>query len=216
MNADIESNAHFTRRLESFTDLVFGFSLSLLAGRLVVPTRAADILGHPIGLVGFVVTFGLIVGVWFLNHRTFRYFYTPALLENALIFAQLAAVALMPYALDVLFRFSFAASGPIVLYDGVLCTILISHAIIAYRGFIRRYRDWDDASRRRHWRSCVLTAAMGTCFLIGLVGAAIDRQIGFYAYWLFAPVALLIRSFYRGLPRFARDDARAPATSPIS
>jgi hypothetical protein len=33
----------FTSRLEAFSDLVFGFSLSLLATRLDVPSRVEDI-----------------------------------------------------------------------------------------------------------------------------------------------------------------------------
>ncbi len=38
-----DERERFTRRLEAFSDLVFGFSLSLLATRLDVPTRTADI-----------------------------------------------------------------------------------------------------------------------------------------------------------------------------
>jgi len=44
VNGTVEgSRERFTVRLEAFSDLVFGFSLSLLATRLDVPARVEDI-----------------------------------------------------------------------------------------------------------------------------------------------------------------------------
>lgn len=202
---DAESGAHFTRRIESFADLVFGFSLSLLAGRLVVPAHESDIFGHPAGLIGFLTTFAVIVDLWFLNHRTFRNFYTPLPLDTILVFAQLAAVALMPYALEVTNRFSFASSTPIVLYDGVFFVIAFAHAVVAFRGFRRRFRTWEDRKRRERWRFVLVMAVLACSFAIGAACASVDARAGTFAFWATVPIVVAIRFGYRGLPRFARD-----------
>ncbi len=60
----------FTRRLESFGDLVFGFSLSLLATRLDVPATAADVFTVPLA-IGFVLTFVIMCVLWLEHYRIF-------------------------------------------------------------------------------------------------------------------------------------------------
>ncbi len=43
-------------------------------------------------------------------HRTFFVFNEPTRIEDVLVFAQLGAVALMPYALEVVLKFKFGSS----------------------------------------------------------------------------------------------------------
>jgi uncharacterized membrane protein len=53
-------------RLEAFGDLVFGFSLSLIAIRLDVPSRVEDIF-EPTRWLAVILTFALICRFW-LEH----------------------------------------------------------------------------------------------------------------------------------------------------
>ena len=53
----------FTHRLEVFSDLVFGFSLSLLATQLDVPTDETQIFNAARSAT-FIVTFGMICAIW--------------------------------------------------------------------------------------------------------------------------------------------------------
>ena len=72
-----EHRSHFTRRLEAFSDIVFGFSLAQLALQLQLPARAEDVLDHPIRWVIFFGTFGLITLFWLAHYRMFRLAFEP-------------------------------------------------------------------------------------------------------------------------------------------
>jgi hypothetical protein len=71
VNGTVEgSRERFTVRLEAFSDLVFGFSLSLLATRLDVPARVEDIFDSTrwlaiIGTFGFVCASGSSIAAFF-------------------------------------------------------------------------------------------------------------------------------------------------------
>ena len=58
----------FTHRLEAFSDLVFGFSLSLLATRLELPAKAEDIF-EATRWGTFVITFGIVCAFWLAPRR---------------------------------------------------------------------------------------------------------------------------------------------------
>jgi uncharacterized membrane protein len=204
VTADHERAAHFTRRLESFSDLVFGFSLSLLAGRLIVPVHASQIFGEPAGLIGFFTSFAAIVGFWFINHRMFRDYFAPERLDIALTFVELSGVALLPYALETVVRFKFAEPEPIILYDLVFIAVIGSNAVIARRGFRRRFQTWADAARRKHWRTVVIQTSIALIFVAAIVVAIVDPHAGWLPYWFIGPAIAIVRRTYKGLPAFAR------------
>src|SRR5947209_1142119 len=66
----------FTHRLEAFSDLVFGFSLSLLATRLDIPTDAAQIF-EPTRWLTFIITFAVICSLWLAHYKIFRHHFLP-------------------------------------------------------------------------------------------------------------------------------------------
>jgi uncharacterized membrane protein len=57
--SDAESAAHFTRRLEAFSDIVFGLSLSQLAFQLGVPNRVEVLVEQPLRYIIFFVSFAV-------------------------------------------------------------------------------------------------------------------------------------------------------------
>jgi hypothetical protein len=57
------ADERLTSRLEAFGDLVFGFSLSLIALRLDVPSRVEEIL-EPTRWLTVIITFALICRFW--------------------------------------------------------------------------------------------------------------------------------------------------------
>src|SRR3954464_4237031 len=76
--------ARFTQRLEAFSDLVFGFSLSLLATRLDIPANPAEVF-ETTRWATFIVTFGTICAIWLSHYRIFRHHFvarTPDLVVN--------------------------------------------------------------------------------------------------------------------------------------
>jgi len=208
---DPESAAHFTRRFESFADVVFGFSLSFLTARLVVPEHAGDIFGKPFGLLVFLGTFAILAAVWVMNHRMFRFYFTPEPLEVVLVFAQLAGVALISYALNLLVLFPTAPETS-ALYGLDFAAIVGCSAIIAARGFRRNWPEWDLATRQARWQTVILQRAVTLLCLTASLGVLVNFNF-VLIFWLIPIVVTVIRKGYRGMPAYARDHAPHGAES---
>ena len=188
--SDPESAARFTRRLESFSDLVFGLSLSLAAARLIVPPHAADIFAKPFGLVAFVTTFAAIAGLWLGSHRSFELFFEPSRIDVAAVFVRLMGVAVMPYALQTVLTFSLVLQ-PLLLYNAVFILILAANSTIAVRGYLRHAAGWSFAKRRRAWRIVCMLLALVVAFAID-TGLALYRvSYGWNGYFLISLAAVL-------------------------
>ncbi|MGH7936710.1 MAG: TMEM175 family protein, partial [Chthoniobacterales bacterium] len=65
--ASEKNRERFTSRLEAFSDLVFGFSLSLLAVRLDVPAKVTDIFDSTRWLA-LIVTFAFVCRFWLAHY----------------------------------------------------------------------------------------------------------------------------------------------------
>jgi uncharacterized membrane protein len=87
------------RRLESFGDIVVGFSISQLALQLGYPRHPADLTAHPIRYLIFFVTFAIIAIAWLRFHRMLTLAFAPGRIDLTCAFAYLAFTALLPYAM---------------------------------------------------------------------------------------------------------------------
>jgi uncharacterized membrane protein len=64
--------SHDISRIEAFSDVVFGFSLTLLVVSLEVPRTYSELIADMRGFVPFAVCFALLAQVWWLHHNFFR------------------------------------------------------------------------------------------------------------------------------------------------
>src|SRR2546423_4278 len=95
----------FTHRLEAFSDLVFGFSLSLLATRLEIPADVSEVF-NTTRWGTFIITFAMICIIWLAHYRIFRHHFvvrTPDVIVN---FIFLLGIAVLPYAVQTFLRFA--------------------------------------------------------------------------------------------------------------
>ena len=90
---------HLVSRLESFGDIVVGFSMSLLALQLDIPKTPQDVFGHALRYAVFFGAFGLVSIFWYRFHRIMSTGFAPRTPDMIMLFAFLAFVALTPYAL---------------------------------------------------------------------------------------------------------------------
>src|SRR5436190_13693643 len=93
----------FTHRLEAFSDLVFGFSLSLLATRLEIPASSAEVFDAT-HWGTFVITFGMICAIWLAHYRIFRRRFVAEMPDVIVNFVFLLGIAVLPYAVQTLLR----------------------------------------------------------------------------------------------------------------
>jgi uncharacterized membrane protein len=59
-------------RIEAFSDVVFGFALTLLVVSLEVPRTFAELMNDVRGFLPFAVCFAVLAYVWWIHHEFFR------------------------------------------------------------------------------------------------------------------------------------------------
>lgn len=202
-----KNRERFTSRLEAFSDLVFGFSLSLLATRLDVPAKVTDIFDSTRWLA-LILTFALVCRFWLEHYRVFRHEFVAEMLDAVVNFAFLFAIAVLPYAVQTFLRFQ---AGPaFALYVGDFSLILITLSILRVRSLRQRRDDPDLADRLHGWRRSLtqfFIALLMTGMLIplsrksGTLPSAL-ADLDWYILGGFAGVFLLARLGVRRLPAF--------------
>ncbi len=92
-STEFRRRSHDISRIEAFSDVVFGFSLTLLVVSLEVPHTFGELMADMRGFVPFAVCFGLLAQVWWLHHNFFRRYglddATTATLNFVLLFVVL-------------------------------------------------------------------------------------------------------------------------------
>jgi uncharacterized membrane protein len=194
----------FTHRLEAFSDLVFGFSLSLLATRLDLPADASQVF-EPTRWSTFIITFAIICVIWLAHYKIFRHHFVPQIADVVVNFIFLLGIAIMPYAVQTFLRFT-KAQDSIVLYFGDFALIFAALATLRWRSLLQRRGDPDIDLRLREWRGTVrqytIVLVIAAC-LAGMAIGAIPRE-KFYSSVpaAFVVISLATRFAVRRLPGF--------------
>lgn len=199
-----------TSRLEAFGDLVFGFSLSLIALRLDVPSRVDEIL-EPTRWLTVIITFALICRFWLEQYRIFRHRFVVRTPDMVVNFAFLFGIAILPYAVQMFLRFEMQLV-PFSLYIGDVILVLLTLSFLRLRGLEQRRGDSDEEDRLRDWRRTVaqFSVAVMAAALLGIMhrrGANFQsdwRLFGGYGVPSIIVIAFLVRRAVRRLPPFLR------------
>lgn len=176
---EAESRERFKRRIEAFSDIVFGLSLSQLALQLALPDRASELVDHPLRYAIFFGTFAIICLTWLSHHRMFQLAFEPYPLDIGLNFAYLAFVAMLPFAMQVNVRFAGTTVG-FGFYVATFVGGSIPMFLLLQRGLERRRPNLSDAQRLDLWRASlrnrfVLGGSIASMVLLAIpvVGPAI-------------------------------------------
>ncbi|MEY2482531.1 MAG: hypothetical protein QOK24_1059 [Verrucomicrobiota bacterium] len=194
----------FTHRLEAFSDLVFGFSLSLLATRLDVPTNESEIF-NATRWATFVITFGMICAIWLGHYRIFRHRFVARTFEIIVNFIFLLGIAVLPFAVQTFLRFQSGRES-LVLYLGDFILIFAALATLRLSALRQRRGDDDTAARLREWRGTVRQYVITAMMLSLLVGIRM-QLIQTHKLLTVLPasivaIALIMRLIVQRLPAF--------------
>ncbi|HUN29948.1 MAG TPA: TMEM175 family protein [Alphaproteobacteria bacterium] len=170
-----ERDERLIRRLESFSDLVIGFSLALLSLTLVVPTHVVELYRNPWWLIAYIWTFALIASIWYTHQRLFSYFFTVRPYTILLNFVLLASLGLIVYFVQV---FVHVTGEPDKVWAFLAYFLMQSIAFIAmgalYAHGVRvRWGRLDGDLRYQGVRNAVRMLATGGAILIGVIAAAL-------------------------------------------
>jgi uncharacterized membrane protein len=194
---------HLVGRLESFGDIVMGFSMSQLALQLEIPKRPEDVFAHPMNYFVFFAAFGLLAMFWLRFHRIMAIGFAPRRVDLALLFGMLSFIALVPFALITYTRLlgpqgSFSQQS-VSLYLGVFLGISVFSWALNIRGLRRAWPVLEtDEERNDAWRPVLAGAVLVPTFAIALAGVL---TAGPYAFGLLLLMAPLIRVARRLAPR---------------
>jgi len=102
--ASPEDRTHLVGRLEAFSDIIFGFSISQLASILKIPDTGSALITQLPNFLLFCITFMLLCAICWSHYRLFRYFFVANRLDVVMNFILLALVALVTYSLQMAFQ----------------------------------------------------------------------------------------------------------------
>jgi uncharacterized membrane protein len=182
-----------TRRIESFSDLVIGFSLALLALTLSIPPHIIDLLRNPWWLIAYFWTFAVIARIWYTHQRLFTRLFWPDPLSVVLNFVLLAMVGLLVYFVQVFvhYRDDFERVWAFIAYFAVLGVLLTIVGVLHWRGAHHRWKSLDAEDRYFAVQQALRNGVAGVCVFIGAVVNALLRPHDFNDIWL-VPIAVVI------------------------
>jgi len=166
-----DGERHLVGRLESFGDIVLGFSMSQLALQLEIPKTAGDVFGHGIKYVVFFGAFALLGIFWLRFHRVMAIGFAPRTVDIWLLFGFLSFVALVPYSLITYTRLVGPAGysrESVALYLADFLGVSVFSLILSIRGLRRAWSVLDEADRPAAWRPVLAGFVVVPVFLIAL------------------------------------------------
>jgi uncharacterized membrane protein len=174
-------NQHVVARLESFSDIVIGFSLAQTAINLVVTSSVEYFFTHPIGIIAYLITFFLVARMWWTHSQIMHRFFEPNPLMIGLNFVALAALGLMVFGLQLwLHRGDDIAGQILAVKFYFLCFAFTIGTLAVMRSLGVHYRrsHLDPAQRRLATRRSVTTFVMCFAILIGVFSPPVYSFFG--------------------------------------
>lgn len=170
-----ERAERLTRRIESFSDLVIGFSLALLALTLTIPPHIIELATNPWWLVAYIWTFGVIAGIWYNHQRLFTHYFWPETLTIVLNFALLAMIGLLVYFVQVFVHYhdSFDRAWAFLAYFMVFGLGFLILGTLYLHGTRRRWDALTGEDRYTGLRQGARGIIGGTFIVIGVAVSAL-------------------------------------------
>jgi uncharacterized membrane protein len=192
---ELTQNQHRTiGRLESFGDIVFGFTLVLMASRLRVPDQPQALVAELPEVVIFLLAFGILSFLWFRYHVILRDLFVPDTLGIVLNFVVLADIAVFPYPLELFFKFGPSSAIALAAYAVVFGVLMLSFGALYVKGLVQRGGHLDKSARDwTIWRA-IRVIGLG----VGFLACAAAYSFGLIAmFWTLACIVIPTFFVYR-------------------
>jgi uncharacterized membrane protein len=191
-------------RVEAFSDVVFGFALTLIVVSLEVPTSYDELIHTMRGLPAFAICFALLTWVWHAHHTYFRRYALSdeitVALNTALLFIVLFYIYPMKFMFMLLTRQIQGGMGGrnLMLIYGVGFIGIFALFLMLYA---HAWRKRDELQLNEVERHDTITSMWmyGSYVAIGLVSCAIsyfapggNMGSGGLVYWLIGPASAFI------------------------
>lgn len=199
-------------RVEAFSDVVFGFALTLIVVSLEVPTTFEELMKTMRGFPAFAICFAILTWVWHVHHTFFRRYALSDEITIALNTVLLFVVLFYTYPLKFMFSLvtrqirGWSGGGPLMVIYGVgfAGIFAVFLALYAHAWRMRDQLDLNDVERHDTKTSMIMYASyivVGALSAMagGLLEGAAVRWTGLM-YWLLGPISAGI-GWWRGTQR---------------
>jgi uncharacterized membrane protein len=199
-------------RVEAFSDVVFGFALTLIVVSLEVPTTFEELMKTMRGFPAFAICFAILTWVWHVHHTFFRRYALNDEITIALNTALLFVVLFYTYPLKFIFSLvtgqirGNAGAGALMVIYGVGFAGIFALFLAMYTHAWRQ-RERLELNEVELWDTRTNMLMYGSYVLIGLLsalgGATLEGEAVKWSglmYWLLGPVSAGI-GWWRGVGR---------------
>lgn len=195
-----ERDQQLIHRLESFSDIVIGFSLAQLALSLAIPKNGAvGLLENPAPLIAFVITFTIVCGMWWSHHKLFTHYFVPVGAMVALNFLTLAAVSFAVYSVQLMLH-PRHTSLDFAFYESSLAIVYLLLAIQYWYGWSVRRSFLPARVAERGLMAALLLTGVGITFgSIAILTVRYGLRTASLAYigWAIIAYAIGLRLYFR-------------------
>jgi len=199
---EFRHRAHEVSRLEAFSDVIFGFAVSLLVVSLEVPKSYHELMEMMRGFLPFAVCFFLFIDIWWEHHDFFRRYALQDRAVNILNTLLLFVVLFYVYPLKFMFNVALSMTQIAPGNAQVLFTLYgtgfaaIFWLIAALYGHAWQKRDalqLNDVERIDTLESILDNVCMGAFGFLSLVLANLgyDNFAGLIYYLIAVPKTLI-------------------------
>jgi uncharacterized membrane protein len=199
-------------RVEAFSDVVFGFALTLIVVSLEVPTTFDELLQVMRGFLGFAICFATLTWVWHCHHTFFRrYAMTDEItiaLNTALLFVVLFYIYPLKFMFSIItgqFRATGNASTLFAIYGLGFAGIFLLYLLMYVHAWRRRHElelnvleEHDTVTMMYMYGSYVLIGLASV--LIGATASQGNLKWAGLIYFMLGPVSAVI-GYRRGSQR---------------
>ncbi len=213
---------HEVRRIETFSDAVFAFAVTLLIVSLEVPKSFEELMVTMRGFFAFAISFTLLILIWYEQHTFFRRYGLEdikiVVLNSALMFVVLFYVYPLKFLFTLLFShqiygdaknpFSITAEQFPTLMSiyGVGYMIIYALFLLMYLHVLSKKKELELSpveifdTRTKVYANTILIGVGILSVIVALAVPARDTGFAGFVYMLIGPVFSIIHS-YRGKRR---------------
>ena len=216
-----ETEQRLIRRLESFSDIIIGFSLAQLALSLTIPKNGAlGLLENPAPLIAFIITFTIVCGMWWAHHKLFVHYFVPIPIMVILNFVTLAGVSFAVYSVQLMLHAGTSAtpghpaiaghaSLDFAFYEWSLAVVYSLLAVQYFYGWAVRRKVVPPTIADRGLRAALMLGGIGVVFgVVAVITVRYGVRVSGLQYigYLIVAYAVLLRLLFGYL-----EARRAPA-----
>lgn len=218
---------HEVTRVEAFSDVVFGFALTLIVVSLEVPKTFAELMETMRGFLAFAICFSILVWVWHAHHTFFRRYAMTDEITIALNAALLFVVLFYTYPMKFLFSLATHqiqsgdgnASTLFLIYGGGFAGIFLLFVLLYAHAWRTRKKLGLNAVERHDTKTSMLMygSYVGIGVLSALIGVLATTPLMMswagWSYFLIGPASALIGAKRGRARRVLEEEAAAAAPS---